>query len=135
MSIGDDIKASLDTLFNTVVKDDLAIVRPAADAYLSNIVTVLSNPATQNTAQAIGTLATSSLAFQQEFLTVIGPKMAAVDAKDAAASLKALLDLEADKLTNQLAGSTGSTASIAVAAAPAQEAVAVAEDKAPEQTA
>jgi hypothetical protein len=122
MSVQDDVKASLDKLFSTVITDDLAIARPAADGYLTNVVTVLSNPATQNTAQAIGTLATSSIAFEEQFLTTLGPQMGAVAAKDAAASVKALIDLEADKLTNQLAGSTASTAAVAVAASNASSA-------------
>lgn len=115
MSIQDDVKASLDNLFTTVVRDELAIARPAADSYLTNIVTALKDPSTQNTAQAIGTLATSSIAFQEQFIATIGPQMGAVAARDAAASLKALLDKEADALTGQLTGSTASTAAVAVA--------------------
>jgi hypothetical protein len=116
MSIADDVKASLDKLFTTVITDDLALARPAADSYLTNVVTVLSNPTTQNTALAIGTLATSSMAFEEQFVATLGPQMGAVAAKDAAASVKALIDLESDNLTNQLAGSTSTTAAVAVAA-------------------
>jgi hypothetical protein len=116
MSIADDVKASLDTLFTTVVTDELAVARPAADTYLTTVATALANPATQNTAQTIGTLATASAGFEEQFLAVLGPQMGAIAAKDTAASLKALIDSEADKLTNQLSGSTASTTAIAVAA-------------------
>lgn len=116
MSLADDIKASLDQLFKNVVSTDLQIVRPAADTYLTGVVTALSNPATQNTAQAIGTLATASVAFEEQAVAVLLPQMVAADASDAAQSLKALIDLEADNLTNQLSGTTASTAAVAVAA-------------------
>ena len=32
-----DVKASLDTLFGTVLKDELVVVRPLADTYLTSI--------------------------------------------------------------------------------------------------
>lgn len=102
-----DVKTSLDKLFGTVVSDELVIVRPLSDGYLTSVV---ANPSPSN-------LAAQSLAFEAQAIALL-PNMEAAAAKDTAASLKALLDLEADRLTAQLAGSTASTAAIAIAAQP-----------------
>jgi len=115
MALVDDVKTSLDKLFSTVVVDELAIARPLADSYLTSIV---GNPSVSN-------LAAQSLAFQTQAIALL-PSMESAAAKDTAASLKALIDLEADKLTQQLAGTTASTAAIAVAAQPTQAANATA---------
>jgi hypothetical protein len=103
MSVQDDIKASLDTLFTTVVKDELAVTRPLADSYLTSIVT---NPAPDN-------VVAQSIAFQTQAIAAL-PNIEAAAAKDTAASLKALIDLEADKLTG---ATPGTTATVAAAAA------------------
>lgn len=94
-----DVKASLDTLFGTVIKDELGVVRPVADTYLTSIV---ANPAPDN-------VVAQSLAFQAQAVATL-PNMEAAAAKDAAASIKALLDLESDKLTAQAVGTTATVA-------------------------
>lgn len=106
MSLQDDIQASLDKLFNTVVKDELAVVRPVADSYLQSIT---SNPAPDN-------VVAQSLAFQGQFLATL-PNIEAAAAKDTAASLKALLDLEADNILQQPVGTTAAAA-VSVVASP-----------------
>lgn len=94
-----DVSTSLDTLFSTVVKDELSVVRPAADSYLNDIV---SNPAPDN-------VIAKSMAFEVSAIALL-PNMEAAAAKDTAASLKALLDLEADKITGATPGTTASAA-------------------------
>lgn len=101
----EDAKASVVNLFATVVKDELAIVKPAADTYLAAVV---SSPDINN-------IVAKSLAFQADFMALI-PQEQQVAARDTAASLKALLDLEADKLLNLLPGTIASTATSQVTA-------------------
>lgn len=100
MSIQDDIKASLDKLFNTVVKDELSVVRPMADQYLTAVV---ANPDPLNIA---GQSTAFFAASQGELLKIGG-----IAIGDTAASLKALVDLEADKLLSQQPGTTATAAS------------------------
>lgn len=78
MSIVSD---ALDNLFANVVKDELAVVQPAADEYLTKIV---ANPAPDN-------VIAQSVAFVPSAMALL-PNMEAAAAKDAATSLKALVD-------------------------------------------
>lgn len=106
MSIQDDIKASLDTLFNTVVRDELGVIKPTADQYLTAIV---GNPDPLN-------LVGQSTAFFVASQGQLG-KIGGIAVGDTAASLKALIDLEADKLLNQPAGTTATTVAAAASTA------------------
>lgn len=100
MSVQDDVKASLDKLFGTVVKDELGIVRPVADGYLTAIV---SSPDINN-------IVAQSLSYETQFIALL-PQVEQSAAKDTAASLKALIDLEGDKILNLTAGTIASVAS------------------------
>ncbi len=101
-----DAKASLDNLFGKVLKDELGVVRPEADTYLSGIV---SNPDPMN------------LVGQSEawFVSAQGKlgQMAGIAVGDTAASIKTLLDLEADKILSLTAGTTASATAAATASA------------------
>ena len=104
MSVQDDVKASLDKLFGTVVKDELGIVRPVADSYLTAVVT----------SPDINNIVAQSLSYEAQFVALL-PQSEQAAARDTAASLKALIDLEADKILNLAAGTIASTATSSIA--------------------
>lgn len=105
MSVQDDVKASLDKLFGTVVKDELNIVRPVADSYLTAVVT----------SPDINNIVAQSVSYEAQFVALL-PQSEQAAARDTAASLKALIDLEADKILNLAAGTVASTATSSIAA-------------------
>lgn len=104
MSVQDDVKASLDKLFGTVVKDELGVVRPVADGYLTAVVS----------APDINNIVAQSVSYEAQFVALF-PQEQQVAARDTAASLKALIDLEADKILNLAAGTVASTATSSIA--------------------
>lgn len=102
----DDAKASVQNLFATVVKDELGIVKPVADSYLAAVVA----------APDINNIVAQSVSYEGQFIALF-PQEQQVAARDSAASIKALLDLEADKLLKLLPGTVASTATSQVVAA------------------
>lgn len=81
------VSDALTALFNKLETDELAIVLPLGDTYLQSII---SNPSPEN-------VVAQSLALEASVMAAL-PNMEAAAAKDAAAALKALLDLEAASL-------------------------------------
>jgi hypothetical protein len=101
-----DAKASIETLFGTVLKDELGVVKPEADTYLTGIV---SNPDPMNlVGQSEAWFASSAGKLGQMADIVVG---------DTAASIKTLMDLEADKLLSLTAGTTASATAAPTASA------------------
>jgi hypothetical protein len=82
------VSDALDTLFTNLETDELKVVLPLGDIYLSN---VIANPAPDN-------VVAQSLAFEPQFLAAL-PNVEATAAKDAATALKSLMDMEAATIT------------------------------------
>lgn len=106
MSLQDDIQASVDTLFSTLLKDEVAVAKPVAVNYLTALT---ADPSLINAGAA-------SAAFLVNGQAVL-PQIGSVAIKDTATSLKALIELEADKLLGTPAGTT--TAAVATQTASA----------------
>lgn len=86
------VSDALDKLFATVVKDELAVVQPVADAYLNSII---ANPAPDN-------VVAQSLAFVPTAVASL-PNLEKAAAQDTATSLKALIDSLVPSLVAQAA--------------------------------
>ena len=86
------VSDALNTLFTNLETDELKIVLPLGDTYLSNII---ANPAPDN-------VVAQSLAFEPQILAAL-PNVESTAAKDAATALKGLMDLEAATLTQPAA--------------------------------
>lgn len=91
------VSDALNALWIKLEQDELAVVLPIGDNYLSNII---ANPAPEN-------LVTQSVALEASVVGAL-PNMEAAGAKDAATALKTLLDLEASSLTAPVATAAAS---------------------------
>lgn len=87
----------LQNLFFIVLKDEIADVKPAAEAYLDSIT---KNPSAEN-------VVAQSILFQQQVIAAL-PNMQADAARDVAIALKAFLDAQLPSLIASLP--TGATA-------------------------
>ena len=107
MSVQDDVKAlPRQTLRHCREDDELGIVRPVADSYLTAVVTIARH-------QQHWLL--KAYRYEAQFVALLPQTEEAAAAKDIAASLKALMDLEADKILNLAAGTIASTATSSIA--------------------
>jgi hypothetical protein len=86
------VTSALNGLFASVVRDELGVLQPVGDSYLTSII---SNPAPDN-------VVAQSLAFYAAVPAAL-PNMEAAAAKDAATSIKALIDTLAPSLVAQAA--------------------------------